>query len=354
MAGVPLQQPMLAGAAGTAAGAGSTGLDAAFLASWLQIDSATAERLSTDGAAAVAQRRSLMATASAAGTFGQAAVPGAYPPPLIVNPTTANFTSCIRGETTESFTQADKNTLIALIQQQAKLAGSDGTQTTILSTTAGDATCSGVRVRTMTKFPKTDKVPAQKFDFALTVSPGPSAPWLQKKFPGSTLSGFVITPSVPCTQDICKVCPIKAGVCTQCAASVGKPGTANYYTVYLTKDGKCKVCNAPGCATCKNTGKCEKCKAGFRNANGVCQRICADPLCASCPKAAKQCDRCKVSVGTYGKPTWHTVYMDLFKTCRVCKLYGCRVCRRTGTCLQCKFGFEPNGFGGCRKKTGPN
>lgn len=56
-------------------------LDAAFLQSWLHLDTDSATKLASDGAAAAATRRELLSAAAADGTFGANALPGAYPAP---------------------------------------------------------------------------------------------------------------------------------------------------------------------------------------------------------------------------------------------------------------------------------
>ncbi|PSC68682.1 surface antigen [Micractinium conductrix] len=79
----PTAQTWAAGSAVKAGLAGVADADSAFVASWLQLDAAAAAALTKHGAAEAAARRALLDSAA---NFGDAVLPGAYPPPPSPSP----------------------------------------------------------------------------------------------------------------------------------------------------------------------------------------------------------------------------------------------------------------------------
>lgn len=74
--------------------AGPASLDASFLSSWLHLDTGAAAKLASEGKAAAAARRELLAGAASTNTFGSTVLPGAYPAP----PPPTVDKSCATGE----------------------------------------------------------------------------------------------------------------------------------------------------------------------------------------------------------------------------------------------------------------
>ncbi|KAL4421467.1 hypothetical protein ABPG75_010758 [Micractinium tetrahymenae] len=236
-------------AGGLGATGGENALDAAFLQSWLQVDAASAAKLASDGAAAATARRELLRSAAAAGTFGAAALPGAYPSPP----------------------------------------------------------------------PPPEPSPPP---------PKPSPPPPPKPTPPP--------PKPIICGPLCQTCTSPT-VCTKCVA------TSNGKSVFLNTQKVCRVCNALNCKTCSADGKCAVCNAGFRRlASGTCERICSDARCLSCPANADVCTSCVAQSGGF------SIFLNLSGQCKACLKANCSICNRSGNCLTCKTGFEPDGRGGCR------
>lgn len=235
----------------------------------------------------------------------------------------------------------------------------------------------GLAVTARVAMPEGQARAAQRMVAMLGVPPGPSAPWLQERFPGATLSN-IVSP-LKCSDALCELCMDGAGLltrdrCTKCVQSSGSAGTADFYSVYRranstcslcprlcrvcnqdgtcaqcwaadpgmpatsvyrASSGYCKPCNAvPNCKQCSTSGACAVCAAGYTLAGSACRRQCTQPVCRSCEQvSANVCDPdgcTTVLINGY------SVYRNTSGQCSLCTARLCSRCLATGACSACK------------------
>ncbi|KAL4421468.1 hypothetical protein ABPG75_010759 [Micractinium tetrahymenae] len=313
-----------------------SGIDAAFLQSWMGLDAELAAKVATDGAAAVAARRELM---NSARNLGEQMLPGAYPAP---GPT-VTFTAQI-ATTAAKFNLAAQNLYRSLVLIEAKKAGANGlnpADVDLQSITTGPA---ALAVRTRVALKAGQEAAAQALVNRLAANP--DAAWLDSTWPGSSVSDTA--GSTGCSDPLCRACPASPGVCTDCVPSIGTKGRFGYASIYKTADGKCRKCLEPHCTKCSPTGRCaaDGCEAGYKaDAQGRCKKACADPLCSSCAADGRKCYTCVTNAGTF------PVYLSPKNggQCRLCTRPNCGACSNDGRCSACNAGYTSDGRGGCRR-----
>lgn len=158
-------------------------LDGSFVQTWMGEGS-------EEGVAAAAARRRLLDSAA---NFGEAVLPGAYPPPAPTGPT-VSFTAILGGMTVASFTLAQQTKYTNLVKAQATSqipvgAGAGAATTVKILSFAKVPT--GLLVRTQVVLPRGQNGPAQRLVVFLNVRPGIDAPWLDAVWKGSSVSNAV-------------------------------------------------------------------------------------------------------------------------------------------------------------------
>lgn len=324
----------------------SAGLDVSFLSSWLDVDAGEAAQLAARGTTAAAARREMLASAASANGFGRQALPGAYPtppPPPKNTPTgpEVTFDALLGGTNVRSFDANRQAAYRFLVGGQIRLAG--GTSPTISTLSIEAAGRGAVLVSTRVVLPGNGQTAAaQKLVARLKVFPGPSAPWLDGAFRGSSVDSVVS--SVACTDDLCETCPLaNKARCSNCVDFTDPTTTA--LSVYLTSTGQCKPCSLANCATCNPAGACIRCKPDFALDAGRCQRVCADEvLCTNCDSRSDTfCDACRSRLGGA------TIYRTNKGQCKRCIVANCDFCSASGTCSVCRAGFARNNRDGCQR-----
>jgi len=358
----------LAGCVGLSLGARASAaqrveeLDGSFVQTWMGEGS-------EEGVAAAAARRRLLDSAA---NFGEAVLPGAYPPPAPAGPT-VTFTAILGGATVASFTPAQQTKYTNLVKAQAtsrEVGATAATTVNILSSTKVPA---GLSVRTQVVLPRGQNGPAQRLVVFLNVRPGADAPWLDAAWKGSSVSNAVS--SVTCKAANCHVCPVNTNTCTMCRdgytvdkgsckrqcadssrctkcdknprvceACVSSTGAgALKLSVYLNKQGECKTCTKLNCISCNNDGTCGTCKSGYeRDGKGGCKETCNVANCDVCFFGGKFCKTCKAG---YRRNAAMQLCVE------VCDVANCSKCVAPGgsRCRTCapKFRLTPNGQ--CRR-----
>lgn len=145
------------------------------------LDEGAATALAERGATAVRARREMLHTGGGR-SLGEALLPGAYPPP--VRPT-VTFTAFLKGT---SLRRLQQTTYVMLVRAQATRAGAASPTVQLLSITGVSG---GVNVRTRVTLRFGEAAAAQQLVYRLTVNPGADAPWLDRTWPGSSVSNVV-------------------------------------------------------------------------------------------------------------------------------------------------------------------
>lgn len=160
-------------------------LDAAFLQTWLGVDSDQVQVLQQQGAALVAQRRGLMQESASNASLGEALLPGAYPVGF-----TSVFAATLPGK--DAVTPKESRDYAARVRQEASNLGGVSVQVYITGVTPLGSF--GLRLRTLVIWPtsnptarRLNNLAAEKFAFFIRTFPGRTAPWLRTLFPGATV-----------------------------------------------------------------------------------------------------------------------------------------------------------------------
>lgn len=148
---------------------------------------------------------------------------------------------------------------------------------------------------------------------------------------------------LPCQDENCSLCQANYRTCTQCMTDTDPmPYLAN---------GKCLMCNLPGCTECQvlpGGFVCKTCRDGYApvNVNKWGLFTACSPLI---PCKDVNCEDCRGNANTCRAAGCKPLYYNVQGRCNQCLVMMCDTCGPANKCRTCMNGYFADSAGICRE-----